>query len=80
MQRLEVSGAVRPIYESLGFKRLMEQGPSLEANRSSTSKEIPRILWNPNFHYRIHKCPSPVSILNKTNSVQSLIPLLEDTF
>ena len=25
MQRLEVSGAVRPIYESLGVKRLMEE-------------------------------------------------------
>ena len=24
----------------------MEQGPSWEANRSSASKEIPRILWN----------------------------------
>ena len=24
MQRLEVSGAVRPIYESLGVKRLMK--------------------------------------------------------
>ena len=26
MQRLEVSGAVRPIYESLGFKGLKWQG------------------------------------------------------
>jgi len=25
MQRLEVSGAVRPIYGSLGFKRLMSK-------------------------------------------------------
>jgi len=25
MQRLEVSGAVRPIYESLGVKRLMKE-------------------------------------------------------
>jgi hypothetical protein len=52
----------------------MEQSPSWEAKRFATSQEIPRMLWNPKVHCRIHKCPQPDSILN--NPIQSIPPHL----
>ena len=51
MQRLEVSGAVRPIYGSLGVKRLITQRHMHFIH--SYMKNVS--LWDPTAHFNISK-------------------------
>jgi hypothetical protein len=45
--------------------------PSLKANQFSAGQEIPHNLLNPKVHYRTHKCPPTVPILNHLDPVHT---------
>ena len=45
-----------------------------EANRPSTSQEIPRTLWNSKVHDHIHKSASFVPLLSQIDSANALSP------
>jgi len=49
----------------------MDQSPYWEANSHSASQKIPRILWNSEVHYRVHKGPPLIRILSYYNILPS---------
>ena len=49
----------------------MEQSPHSEANISVSNQEIPNILWNSKFHYRVYSIPPFVRISSQMNPVHA---------
>jgi hypothetical protein len=51
----------------------MQHIPSWEADSHSASQEIPRLLWNPKVHFRVHNSALLVPILSHMNSIHILM-------
>ena len=54
----------------------MEQRPSLQANNSSDTQEILRILWNTQVRYLLHNSKPLLSDMSQINPVRALLNFL----
>jgi hypothetical protein len=73
-------GWVPVLYEAqieLDLTECTERNPSWEATSISAGQEIPRLWWNPKFHYRVHKCHWTLSCASR---IQFLTPIISNMY
>ena len=54
----------------------MQLGPPREGNKSTDRQEFPRIVWNMQRYYRVHRYPPVLPILSQTNPIRTISPNL----
>jgi hypothetical protein len=62
------------VYHTAQLTNFTEESP-WETDSLSFSQEIPRLLWNPKVHYRVHNSPPLVPILNQMRPVNTSHPV-----
>jgi len=69
-----------PTYLPTEWTISMEHSPSWEANNRSSGQEILRLVWNSNFHHRVHKSQPLVPILSQISPSQYNYPIYASFF